>query len=162
VKKTQRLSITARVYIDRAAMGKTRLANLCAGWDGYLVRDHENGGSQRPGTVFRINNDGSDYSIIYNSEVDREMEQVPGFLILGGDGAFYGVTIRWCLEFRCGLPPDASGDTQMLSAAPAAAALYRFCLAAWLDPIPACALLRLITWAVITTGTMPVVVFTAS
>jgi uncharacterized repeat protein (TIGR03803 family) len=136
--------------------GQNASGELTRGWDGYLYGTTPYGGSNGLGTVFRINNDGSDYSVIYNFGSGPTDGANPQFLILGSDGAFYGVTYSGGAEnlgavFRL-LPVETP---QMLSATSAGGGVevifsgiagYEYQLTRSSD---------LATWSPIATITMP-------
>ena len=145
------------VFTSTGGDGQNASGELVRGWDGYLYGTTENGGSHGLGTVFRINNDGSDYSIVYNFGSGPGDGTSPRFLVVGSDGAFYGVTYTggaWNFGAVFRLMPVET--PQMLRAAPVAGGVqvlfsgvagYQYQLARSWD---------LTTWTVITSGTMPV------
>ncbi len=70
-------------------------AGLVRGWDGALYGVTVQGGSAGGGTVFRMDEDGSDFTVLYNfTPAQSDGWNVPGSLVEGADGAFYGAAIR--------------------------------------------------------------------
>src|SRR5437667_212431 len=63
------------------------------GSDGALYSTTYQGGSFGPGTVFKLNKDGSDYSILHSfSRADNDGRYPQHGLVEGSDGALYGTT----------------------------------------------------------------------
>jgi uncharacterized repeat protein (TIGR03803 family) len=59
--------------------------------DGFLYGIGHMGGSQNSGTIFRINEDGTEYSTIWNFLADGSTVSLPNTeLVEGSDGALYG------------------------------------------------------------------------
>jgi uncharacterized repeat protein (TIGR03803 family) len=73
--------------------GSRPRGSLVQGIDGSLYGMTLEGGSNYSGTVFKINNDGTGHSILYNFNYSNGANPY-GSLIQGTDGSFYGMTAR--------------------------------------------------------------------
>ncbi len=69
--------------------GYSPRVGLVAGNDGGLYGTTYLGGRNASGTIFKLNHDGSGYSILYNFTT---LNPSPGALMLGSDGTLYGAT----------------------------------------------------------------------
>ncbi len=73
--------------------GRYPYAGLVEGNDGALYGTTYGGGSNNLGTVFKLNKDGSGYSVLYNFSITGGDGHNPqAALAMGRDGAFYGTT----------------------------------------------------------------------
>jgi uncharacterized repeat protein (TIGR03803 family) len=100
-------------------------AGLVEGTDGALYGTTDTGGSNRAGTVFKLNKDGSGYSVLHTfGNADDDGDGPWGGLVQGSGGALYGTTSSggtgtnspWC----CGgtvfkLNKDGSGYSVLYS-----------------------------------------------
>jgi uncharacterized repeat protein (TIGR03803 family) len=77
-------------FSNTGADGQNPSGGMVRGWDGYLYGTTGAGGSNGVGTIFRINNDGSDYSVIHHFGIVPGDGSDPVSLIVASDGAFYG------------------------------------------------------------------------
>jgi uncharacterized repeat protein (TIGR03803 family) len=75
--------------------GQTPLGRLAQGLDGALYGVTSSGGTAGSGTAFRLNEDGSGYTILLNFGTNNVDGMKPwAGLAMASDGAFYGVTFR--------------------------------------------------------------------
>jgi uncharacterized repeat protein (TIGR03803 family) len=144
------------VFTSTGGDGQNASGELIRGWDGYLYGTTPYGGSHGLGTVFRINNDGSDYSVVYNFGSSATDGAKPQFLILGSDGAFYGVTYsggaaNFGVVFRL-LPVETPQMLSATSAGGGVEVIFRG-MAGYLYQLTRSS--DLATWAPIATVTMP-------
>ncbi len=107
------------IFTTSGADGQSPSGQLVRGWDGYLYGTTQGGGSNNLGTIFRSNNDGTDYSILHHFGSVPGDGANPFSLILGSDGAFYGAAYsggagNFGVVFRL-LPPQTP---DMLSVVP--------------------------------------------
>ncbi|HMC29025.1 MAG TPA: choice-of-anchor tandem repeat GloVer-containing protein, partial [Verrucomicrobiae bacterium] len=93
--------------------GDCPYAGLANGSGGTLYGATPEGGDREDGTLFRINNDGSDYTVVHNFAFVRGDGSRPrGDLVEATDGALYGTTVlggshEWGTVFK--MNKDASG-----------------------------------------------------
>ena len=75
--------------------GQHPSAGLLQGKDGALYGVAQDGGSANLGSVFRLNLDGSDYTLLHHFDTNNAGGLKPGTaLVQGDDGALYGATWR--------------------------------------------------------------------
>jgi len=67
-------------------------AGLVEGRDGALYGTTREGGSHSGGTLFKLNQDGSGYTVLRSFGGSVTDGSVPNGLLIGGDGALYGTT----------------------------------------------------------------------
>ncbi len=78
-----------------AGDGWAAIGGMVEGGDGMLYGASFGGGSENgPGTVFKLNNDGSGYSILRSFSENGGDGQNPGGLLAASDGALYGMTLN--------------------------------------------------------------------
>src|SRR6266568_4329268 len=79
--------------ISHSGDGLNPVGGLVEGSDGALYGTTYQGGGFGPGTVFKLNKDGSDYSILHSfSTADNDGRYPQYGLVEGSDGALYGTT----------------------------------------------------------------------
>jgi uncharacterized repeat protein (TIGR03803 family) len=106
--------------------GRSPEASLTEGWDGALYGTTSGGGSNNLGTVFRLNKDGTAYTVLYDFPNNGADGQSPfSNLVLGTDGAFYGTTdaggeFGWGTVFKV-WPPETP---DLISATNGPAGIY--------------------------------------
>ncbi len=103
--------------------GGNPFATLIQGTDGALYGTAEQGGSNGFGTVFRLNPDGSGFTVLQHLSPSTGVRPLAG-LIQGSDGAFYGTTrfggnIGSGTIFRLIVDLDADGIYDTLDNCPA-------------------------------------------
>jgi uncharacterized repeat protein (TIGR03803 family) len=73
--------------------GQSPRAVLAQGVDATLYGTTEGGGTNRVGTIFRLNQDGSGYSVLFSLTIPPPEAPHPGNGVLAGsDGALYGAS----------------------------------------------------------------------
>jgi uncharacterized repeat protein (TIGR03803 family) len=81
-------------FLGGTGDGQVPGAGLVKGSDGFLYSVAGDGGSGRSGTIFRIREDGTDYSTIWNFPTNGSVLGSPiAELVEGADGALYGACI---------------------------------------------------------------------
>jgi len=83
---------TVQSFGAAGAMGQKPHAGVMSGADGALYGTTLGGGSNRAGTVFKVNLDGSGYATLHAFVTNGVDGQSPGALIQASDGALYGMT----------------------------------------------------------------------
>ena len=80
-----------------AGDGRQCFAGLTQGSDGVFYGTTYRGGSNDAGTVFKLNPNGTGYTLLHNfltNGVDGQNPAVGGNLLLGRDGVLYGMTVN--------------------------------------------------------------------
>ncbi len=100
--------------------GQHPSAGLLRGKDGALYGVAQDGGSANLGSVFRLNPDGSDYTLLHHFQTNNAGGLKPGTaLVQGDDGTLYGATWRGGGTNDAGtifkLAPDGAAFTSLHS-----------------------------------------------
>jgi uncharacterized repeat protein (TIGR03803 family) len=107
-------SLTVLADLDFYSTGGPPLGQLVQGMDGALYGTNEQGGSSGFGTAFRLNRDGTGFTVLHDFDYDNSGGYLEGGLARGADGALYG-TAAFGGSFGDGtvfkLNPDGSGFT---------------------------------------------------
>ncbi|MCI0541842.1 MAG: hypothetical protein L0Z50_42135 [Verrucomicrobiales bacterium] len=83
-----------RSFSGSTGEGSNPYGGLIEGSEGALYGSTSSGGSMNLGTVFRLNKDGSDYSVVHVfTGLDGDGANPYAGLIEGSDGAIYGTTV---------------------------------------------------------------------
>src|SRR5205085_8114656 len=67
-------------------------SGIIQGSDGFLYGTTQNGGSNSFGTVFKLQKDGTSYTVLHTFGGDGDGENPPDAVLEASDGALYGVT----------------------------------------------------------------------
>jgi uncharacterized repeat protein (TIGR03803 family) len=73
--------------------GANSYARLAQGNDGFLYGVTSSGGYTNTGTIFRVNTNGANYSVLYRFTGEADGEQPMAGLFTTGNGVFYGTTL---------------------------------------------------------------------
>ena len=96
---------------DSATTGSYLNGGIIQGADGVLYGTAVSGGSYGHGTIFKLNTDGSGFTVLRNLESDTTGRWSYSRLLQGSDGALYGGT-QYGGRYNCGtifrLSPDGS------------------------------------------------------
>ncbi|MBU6399913.1 MAG: putative Ig domain-containing protein, partial [Verrucomicrobia bacterium] len=86
---------TLHSFTGTGGDGRVPLGGLLQGSDGALYGTTAGGGSYSDGTIFKLNKDGTGYTVLYSfgSVVGDGVEPYYGRLVQGSDGALYGTTM---------------------------------------------------------------------
>ena len=79
-------------HFGNASDGATPFDGVIQGSDGFLYGTTFNGGTNGNGTIFKINTNGSIYSVLYRFTNSPDGSNPYGGLVQGQDGALYGTT----------------------------------------------------------------------
>ncbi|MEQ2005442.1 MAG: choice-of-anchor tandem repeat GloVer-containing protein, partial [Limisphaerales bacterium] len=95
-------------------------AGLVQGTDGALYGTTSQGGSGDRGTVFKLNPDGSGFTVLQNLDYDTTGANPSAGLVQGTDGALYGTTTQGGsfgggTVFRLSAGPPAAPDLEVLT-----------------------------------------------
>ncbi len=110
-------------YVDihsfgSAGDGSTPFSSLIQTSDGSLYGTTNQGGASGNGTVFKLNSDGTNYSVLHSFGVAAGDGLSPNGIIKGSDGAIYGTTGSGGANFGgtvFKINQDGSGYTSILS-----------------------------------------------
>ena len=81
-------------FAESSVDGAMPSSSLVEGKDGALYGTTQSGGSSGgAGTVFKLNKDGSGYTVIYSLSPTNHIGAVPAAGLLQLDGTFYGTTL---------------------------------------------------------------------
>jgi uncharacterized repeat protein (TIGR03803 family) len=84
--------LTILTNFDYFATGAYPNSELLQGADGALYGTTRNGGSSYSGTVFKLNPDGSGFTVLTNFDYSTTGSNPNGGLLQGADGTLYGTT----------------------------------------------------------------------
>ena len=83
-------NLTVLHHFNHAATGSSPFGNLIQGNNGYLYGMTRSGGSNGSGTIFRVNTDATDFSILYHFNPTSGGSSLGG-LVQASNGKLYGV-----------------------------------------------------------------------
>ncbi len=103
-------------HFTSSATGANPRAGLVQGTAGALYGTTPEGGSSGVGTVFKLNADGSDFTVLHNFDYPTTGANPEGGLVQGADGTLYGTTSRggyfgYGTVFK--LNADGTGSTKL-------------------------------------------------
>jgi uncharacterized repeat protein (TIGR03803 family) len=116
--KSDGTGFTVLKSFDDTTTGSFLYAGLMQGTDGALYGTANAGGSSDYGTVFRLNPDGSGFTVLKNFDNITSGAYPTAGLMQGTDGALYGTassggSLGYGTAFK--LNPDGSGFTELLN-----------------------------------------------
>src|SRR5437879_8038086 len=85
--------LTAPQNFDYSTTGCAAYAGLVQGTDGALYGTAGSGGSSGYGTVFKLNPDGTGFTVLQNFDYSTTGGYPYGKLVQGTDGALYGTAV---------------------------------------------------------------------
>ena len=107
-------------HLDYSTTGGYPFAGLVQGTDGALYGTTQTGGSSSSGTVFKLNPDGSGFTVLQNLDYYTTGGTPFARLVQGTDGALYGTTYDGGSSgqgtaFRLSFGPPAAPDLEVLT-----------------------------------------------